>query len=131
MFGRSKSKSLSNENVVFDFAKGLIVSILISFALIVVFALLLKWFDIGDLWIVPITLIIKGISVLCGSILSIKGTSKGLLKGVIFGAIYVCFAFIIFGLIAGGFTFDAGLLLDFAFAMLLGGLVGIIKVNRN
>ena len=127
----SKTKSIAKENIVFDFVKGLIVSIILSFALIIVFALFIKWLDLSDVWIVPITLLIKAISVLLGSIIAIKGTSRGLIKGAVFGTIYILFAFVIFGTLAGSFSFDVGLLLDFAFAALLGAIVGIIKVNRN
>lgn len=131
MFAHTKTKTDAKENVVLDFVKGLIVAILISFALIVVFALILKWLDLSDNWIVPITLVIKGVSVLFGSIVAIRGKSKGLIKGVVFGLLYTFFAFLIFGLLAKNFTFDLGLLLDFAFTMLLGAIVGIIKVNRS
>lgn len=131
MFASSKTKSVAKENVFFDFLKGIIVSVILSFALIIVFALLLKWLDLSDVWIVPVTLIIKAVSVLAGSLVAIKGNSKGLIKGAVFGAIYVCLAFVIFGFLAGSFTFDVGLLLDFAFASLLGAIVGIIKVNKN
>ena len=133
MFAWLKSKTISEDNksVIFDFVKGLLASILISFALIVLFAFILKCFDISDVAIVPSTLLIKGISVFVGSIIAIKGKDKGLIKGAVFGAIYVVFAFFIFGIIAANFTFDLGLILDFAFAVLLGSIVGIVKVNRN
>ncbi len=132
MFAKLKTKSISNENknMIFDFVKGLLASIMISFALIILFAFILKCFDISDIAIVPVTLLIKGISVFVGSFIAIKGKSKGLIKGVVFGAIYVILAFLVFGIIAGNFSFDVGLLLDFAFAILLAGLVGIIKVNK-
>ena len=130
MFAQTKTKKLSNENIVLNFLKGLLVAISISFALIILFALFLKWLDLSDVWIVPMTLLIKGISVLIGSLVAIRGTSKGLVKGLSFGAIYTLLAFVIFGVLAQNFSFDIGLLLDFAFTMLLGAIVGIIKVNR-
>ena len=110
----TKTKRIAKESVVLDFLKGLIVSIIISFAMIILFALFIKWFDMSDVWIVPITLVIKGVSVLFGSLIAIKGTSKGLIKGAIFGAIYVVFAFLIFGILAGSLAIDVSLLLDFA-----------------
>ncbi len=132
MFAHFKSKSISdeNKNLIFAFVKGLLAALLISFALIVVFAFILKCFNISDVAIVPVTLLIKGISVFVGSMIAVNGKNKGLVKGVVFGAIYVLLAFLVFGIIAANFTFDFGLILDFAFACLLGALVGIVKVNK-
>lgn len=130
MFG-SKADSKTNENVVFDFIKGIIVAMLISLGLIVLFAFCLKWFMIPDAFILPITLVIKMISVVIGSIIAVKGDSKGLVKGVLFGLIYIVFAFIIFSFLAKSFHFGLSFLLDILSASLLGGIVGIIKVNRK
>lgn len=130
MFAHSKTKNVTKESVVLDFAKGLIIAIVISFALIILTALILKFVDVSDMWLVPITLVIKGISVLVGSIFAVKGDRRGLVKGAIFGLIYVTLAFLIFGLIAGKLAFDLSLLLDYLFCLTLGALVGIVKVNR-
>ncbi|MBQ9792558.1 MAG: TIGR04086 family membrane protein, partial [Clostridia bacterium] len=113
------------------FIKGLIISILISLALVVVFALCLKWFDITEKVIVPVTFGIKYISVIIGSLIAIKGSSKGLIKGAVFGALYMACAFSIFSILASTFVFDITTLLDFSSSILLGAIVGIIKVNKN
>lgn len=131
MFAHSKTKNVSKDNIVLDFAKGMIVALLISLTLVILFAFCLKWFSLEDSFIVPITLVIKGISVLIGSLIAVKGSSKGLVKGLCFGAIYIVFAFIIFSILAGSFSLGVSSLLDFAFATLLGGIVGIVKVNRK
>ena len=131
MLVHSKTRSETKDNLFLDYFKGLLVSILLSLELIVLFALLLKWFDIADGFIVPMTLIIKGVSVFVGACIAIKGDSKGLVKGVIFGALYIALAFLIFGMLAGTFKFSVSGLLDVVFACVLGGLVGIVKVNRH
>ena len=125
------SKTCAKENVVFDFVKGLIVASLCSLALVVLFAFCIKWFDIGDRYLNLITLSMKAVSVVIGSIFAVKGQSKGLLKGIVFGLFYVIVAFLIFSLLAGGFNLGLGFLFDLAFASLLGGIVGIVKVNRK
>ena len=130
MFG-SKTSDRTNDNVVFDFLKGLIVASLLSLGLIVLFAFCLKWFSLSDNVILPITLLIKMISVVIGSLIAVKGDSKGLLKGVLFGLIYILFAFVIFSFLAGTFNIGLSFLLDIVAASLLGGIVGIIKVNRK
>ncbi len=127
----SKTKSSSNQSVVFDFIKGIIIASLVSLALVILFAFFIKWFDISDGYLNLITLLVKAISVIIGSIFAVKGDSKGLVKGVVFGLIYIIFAFVIFSFLAGSFSVGLSTLLDLAFASLLGGIVGIIKVNRK
>ncbi len=131
MFARSKTKTIAKENIILDFAKGIVIAMLISLALIVLFAFCLKWFNISDGFIVPVTLIIKGLSVLVGSLIAVKGNSRGLLKGAGFGAVYIVIAFLVFSILSGSFGIGLSSLLDFAFSILLGGIVGIVKVNRN
>ena len=127
----AKSKSYSKEgNILTNYMKGLIVSMLISFVLVILLACALKWFSLSENLISPLNLAIKTICVLIGSIIAIKGESKGLIKGIIFGVLYVLLAFVSFSFLSKNFTFDLSLLLDVLFASIAGGTVGIIKVNR-
>ena len=126
----SKTKSSTHENLVLSFIKGLIVSMLVSFVLVILLALSIKWFSLSENLISPLNLVIKTISVLIGSIIAVKGETKGLVKGIIFGFFYVSMAFCSFSFLAKSFTFDLSLLLDIVFACVAGGMVGIIKVNR-
>ena len=96
MVAFSSSDDVSNENIAFSFIKGLIISMLISFGLVILFAFLLKWINISDNLIFAGTMIIKGLSTAVGSFVAIKGQSKGLFKGAIFGLIYILIAFCVF-----------------------------------
>ena len=131
MFAKSRTQNISNENTIFDFLKGLIVATLLSFALIILSAFSLKWFSLPDSAISPITLSVKAVSTLIGSLIAIKGSSKGLLKGVLFGIIYVAVAFVVFSILAGSFTLSLNTLLDLGFCAVIGGIIGIIKVNKK
>jgi len=131
MFSATKTQKVPNDNTVLDFVKGLIVSCLVSLALVILFAFSLKWFALSDVFITPVILVIKGISVVIGSAIAIKGESKGLVKGVMFGLLFMLVAFVLFSILAGTFSFDLSSILDFAFAALAGGVVGIIKVNKK
>lgn len=128
----TKSKTASeNGNIIVNFLKGLIVSMMISFALIVVLALSMKWFSLSEKLITPMNLAIKTISVLVGASIAVKGESKGLVKGIIFGLLYILVAFFSFSILSKTFVVDSGLILDVIFASLAGGIVGIIKVNSK
>lgn len=126
----AKSDRLSN-NLLLNFLKGLIVSMLISFGLIILLVFCLKWFSFNEKYITSLNLAIKTISVLVGSSIAIKGESKGLVKGVCFGLLYIFVAFVSFSILAKTFSMDLSFLLDVVFSCLAGGLVGIIKVNRG
>lgn len=124
------AKTDTNENVFFDFFKGILIASLLSLGLVIFAAFCLKWFSIADEYVAPITLLIKGISVFVGAMFAVKGNSKGLLKGVSFGLIYIVVAFVVFSVLAGSMSVGVSTLLDVLFASLLGGIVGIVKVNR-
>lgn len=131
MVSSSNTKNISSENTVFDFVKGLIISIILSLVMVIAFALCLKWFDFSEKLIVPITFVIKYLSVIVGSIFAVKGNSKGLIKGALFGLLYTMFSFIIFSILASSFSFDLTTVLDIVSSILLGAIVGIIKVNKQ
>ena len=126
----SKSYEVSNENNILSFFKGLIVSLMISFGLVILFAFCLKWFSISEKYIFAGTIAIKAISVFLGALIAIKGKSRGLLKGLLFGLIYITLAFLLFSFLSGSFVFDNQTILDFVSASIVGGIVGIIKVNK-
>lgn len=127
----AKSKTNGGSNVLFDYLKGLIISILTSLLLIIIFALMLKWFDISETVIIPVTFVIKYLSVILGALIAVKGNSKGLLKGSLFGLIYIVVAFLVFSLLSKSFSLDLTTLLDVVSSVLVGAIVGIIKVNKN
>ena len=131
MFANSKTKNISNSNVVIDYLKGLIVSLLVSLGLVILFAFILKWLNLSESFVTPVTFVIKYLSVIFGSLIAVKGDSKGLLKGGMFGAVYTVFAFSVFSFLSKSFSVDVSTLLDFASSIILGAIVGIFKVNRN
>ena len=120
-----------NSNIFIDFLKGLIVSTLISFALIIVLAFCLKWFSLDEKFITPLNLAVKIVSVSIGAALAIRGQTKGLIKGVAFGFCYMSSAFVCFSFLAQSFSLDLSLLLDVICTCVASALVGIIKVNSR
>lgn len=127
----TRTKNLQNENIILNFIKGLIISLMISFGLVILFAFILKWSPLLENYIFVGTMLIKILSASVGAILAIKGDSFGLFKGLLFGLIYISFAFIIFSFLAGNFDFDKQTILDYVLCGLTGAIIGVIKVNKN
>ena len=120
-----------NTNSIFQFVKALIISLIITFACIIVFAIVIKVAKLDDGVIVPVNMIIKAISILVGTIIFTKSREKGLIKGLIFAAAYTLLSFIIFSALAHEFVFNFSLILDFIFSMIVGAITGIIRVNAK
>lgn len=127
----SFSNSSTKKNSVICYLKGLIVAMLVTFALIILLACSLKWFSLDEKYITPINLAIKTISVVIGSLIAIKSESKGLVRGILFGLLYIVLAFAIFSILAKTIVLDLSFILDVVFSCLAGGIVGILKVNHN
>ena len=105
-------------------------SIALSFVFVITFAFCLKWFPAIENYIFIGTMLIKIIAVALGAMVAINGESKGLIKGFLFGLVYISFAFFIFSFLAGGFCFDKNTILDFVICAITGSIIGIIKVNK-
>ena len=109
--------------------KGTIYSITCSLILILLFALLIRFLNIPDDFIMPINQAIKIISLFLGSFLAFRGSNKGFIKGLMLGLLYSLFSYIIFSILCGNFSFVLTTFTDLLFSSILGGLSGIIVVN--
>ena len=127
---QKKEKSLITANLLRYF-KATLVSFILTFALIIIFAFVIKWASIDDKYITPVNMAIKAISIFIGSIVLTKNSSKGLIQGLIFAGIYTILAFSIFSILAGKLTLGLGLAADLAFGCVVGAIGGMIGVNRK
>ena len=127
---QKKEKSLITANLLRYF-KATLVSFILTFALIIIFAFVIKWASIDDKYITPVNMAIKAISIFIGSIVLTKNSSKGLIQGLIFAGIYTILAFSIFSILAGKLTLGLGLASDLAFGCVVGAIGGMIGVNRK
>lgn len=114
---------------IFRYVKSIFVSLIITFACIILFAFVLKWANLPDKVISPVNMTIKALSVFLGAIVLTKGSTKGMLQGLVFAGIYTLLAFTIFSLLAGEFTLGLGLVSDIGFAVVVGAIGGMIGVN--
>ena len=112
--------------------KGSLIAVSISLILILLFAVLIKLTNIPDVAISPVNQVIKIISIFFGCFLCLKKLpQKGLVTGSFVGMLYTVLAFLIFSLLGGTFSFNLTLLSDIIFATIIGGICGIMAVNKK
>lgn len=111
--------------------KGAMWALCASLVLILVFAFMLRFFGFGENAIIVIVEIIKGLSVLFGTIMAMKKHKEnGFLCGIMVGLLFTIISFLVFSVLDGFvFEFSRTLLTDLIFVSILGGISGIIAVN--
>ena len=126
-----KTKSLQIKNNLFlSILKGTIVSLSFTLILILLFALIIRFFNVSDNWIFPINQVIKLVSIFAGIITVLKFTNgKGFIKGLLFGFVYFLISFLTFSILQGKISFDSGNFYDLVLTTFMSGLIGIIVVN--
>ena len=126
----TKSSKITIENKsanILSIIKGVFWAISVSLLCVLIFAFIIKFTNISENVISPINQIIKVLSILIGCwVASKKIPSNGWFYGLILGALYTIFAFLIFSILDGEFSFTISLLNDFVFGAVLGLISGII-----
>lgn len=103
-----------------------LIAVIVSLALILVFALLIKWFEWGDGVIAPVNIIIKILSIGVGVVVATKGGNRSLVKGSLVGILYIILSFLLFSLLLGSITFSMQNMWDLLFGVIVGAIVGVI-----
>lgn len=120
----------TKKNVFLQSVSGALTALSITLVLILIFALLIRFTSIPDNTIMPVNQAIKIISLFFGIFFALKkNREKGFVKGLIIGLIYIILAYIVFSLLSGKFAFSPTNIIDVVFAIIIGGLCGIICVN--
>lgn len=119
------------DSIWWSILRGAFIAVSISLMLILLFALVIKFLNINDSWILPINQIIKTISIFLGVFFALNqyNRSRGFLKGFLIGVIYTILAYGVFSILAGEFSFTLTSLTDMIFGGVIGGICGIIVVN--
>lgn len=106
-----------------------VVSVIVSLGLILIFALVIKWFNLGDAVINPVNIVIKLLSIALGVFIATKDGSRGLIKGAIIGVIYIVCCYVIFSSLLGSFSFSLSNVWDILFGAISGAILGIMFVS--
>ena len=125
------SKVLERNNIGFlNILKGALASVSFSLIFILIFALIIRFFNIPDSWIFPVNQAIKLVSLFVGISIALKDNKqKGFVKGMILAISYFVLSFVIFSILQSKINFSISNLYDFILTTLSGGLIGIIFVN--
>lgn len=119
-----------SNNTVIKISKGVMLSCIITLLTIFIFSLMLTYTEISE-DIIPIAIIVLSfVSILIGTIISMRKTSKnGLINGAIIGGTYVILIYLISSILNTGFALNG-----YTIGMILSGIIsgiigGIIAVN--
>lgn len=111
-------------------AKGSIIAILITLLFLSIYAVLLSTTDISETTIVPVVLVITGISILIGSSMStVSIKNKGMINGFLVGLIYIIVLYIISSLMLVGFELNSNSIIMILIGAVTGMIGGVIGVN--
>lgn len=121
-----KAKNIKTD--VTDVLKAVLFATLISLALVLIFAIVIRFASVENKVIMPVNVAIKILSLLVGIMLAVKNPQNGLVKGAISGLVYMLFTFLIFSALSGfkDVTFSW---IDLITLPVVGAISGIIAVN--
>lgn len=126
LFGMEKAKNIKTD--VTDVLKAVLFATLISLALVLIFAIVIRFANVQNKVIMPVNIAIKILSLLFGVMIAFKNPQNGLVKGAISGLVYMLFTFLIFSALNSfkdvSFSWIDLITLPFA-----GAVSGIIAVN--
>lgn len=121
----------NKENLILDLKdllRGVLVALLFSLAFVLLFALIIRWADVGETGIVIGNYVIKFLSLAIGILIGFKHHKNGILKGAIVGLTFMLVTFLIFGAMSAfvGVAFNW---IDLVALTLGGAILGVIRVN--
>ena len=121
-----KAKNVKTD--VTDVLTAVLFATLISLALVLIFAIVIRFANVENKVIMPVNVAIKILSLLVGVLLAFKNPQNGLVKGAISGLLYMLFTFLIFSAL-NGFKDVTFSWIDLITLPIAGAISGIIKVN--
>ena len=116
-----------NIGTVVNVLKASLIGVIVSILLVLLFAFVLKFVELGSSIISIIDQIIKILSIIVAVISLNKSIDANLLlKSLFVGAVYSILTFLVFSILNGGMVFGVGIFSDILFSALVGGASAIL-----
>lgn len=126
-------ESYQNENnIIKNILKGVGISFLITFVLLIIFSLILTYTNVNEGIINPVIIVITAIAILIGSSMgNVKIKKNGLLNGALVGGIYMLTIYIISSFLNWRFSINLQSIIMITVGIIFGIFGGIIGVNKT
>lgn len=109
--------------------RGVLVAASLTVIAIVLFALVLNWWDASDRAITAINQVVKFAAILAGVTTALSGGEGGALRGCCVGLIYMALGIVCYSLLMGAGVQLGGYLADLGMGLAAGGLFGMILTS--
>ena len=115
-----------------NIAKGIGISLITTFILLMIFSVLLTYTNINEDTITPVIIVVTAISILIGSSIgNMKMQKNGIVNGALVGGIYILILYFISSLLNWNFSLNLQSIIMIGVGIIFGILGGIIGVNKK
>ena len=122
----------NNSNGIVIILKGSLISIIATIVLLMIFATVLTYSNINENSMPTVIIVVTALCILVGSqITTSKIKRNGIVNGALVGAIYILALYLISSIISKDFSLNIYSIIMIATSLLIGGIGGIIGVNRK
>lgn len=122
----------NNSSSIVRIIKGSAISIVASLVLLMIFAALLTYTNINENTMPTVIIIVTALSILIGSQITTSRIKKnGIFNGALVGIIYIALLYLISSIITKNFSLNNYSIIMIATSIIIGGIGGIIGVNRK
>lgn len=122
----------NNSNGIVIILKGTLISIIATIVLLMIFATVLTYSNINENSMPTVIIVVTALCILVGSqITTSKIKRNGIVNGALVGAIYILALYLISSIISKDFSLNIYSIIMMATSILIGGIGGIIGVNKK
>ena len=122
----------NNSNGIVIILKGSLISIIATIVLLMIFATVLTYSNINENSMPTVIIVVTALCILIGSqITTSKIKRNGIVNGALVGAIYILALYLISSIISKDFSLNIYSIIMMATSVIIGGIGGIIGVNKK
>lgn len=122
----------SSSNSIIKILKGSAISMITTLILLIIFSDLLTFTNINERTMPTVIIMITALSILLGSqITTLKIKKNGIINGMAVGGTYMITLYFISSIVSKNFSLNKYSIIMMATGLLIGGLGGMIGVNRK